>query len=42
MEWASTFSEYQSSAGHHPPVIVSSILEALRVLGLADPVFEPV
>jgi hypothetical protein len=41
-EWARTFSEYQSSAGHRPPLIVASIEEAYRVLDLTDPVFEPV
>jgi hypothetical protein len=41
-EWASTYSEYQSSAGHHPPVIVTSMEEAHRVLELTDPEFEPV
>jgi hypothetical protein len=41
-EWASTYSEYQSSAGHHPPIIATSMEEAHRVLGLTDPEFEPV
>jgi hypothetical protein len=39
-EWARTFSEYQSSAGHHPPFIVASMEEAHRVLGLTDLAFE--
>jgi hypothetical protein len=42
VEWASAFSAYQSSAGHRPPIIVSSIIEAHRALDLIDPVFEPV
>jgi len=41
-EWASSFGEYQSSAGHHPPIIVAAMEEAHRVLGLTDPEFEPV
>ncbi|CAN5727886.1 hypothetical protein BH10PSE6_BH10PSE6_41640 [soil metagenome] len=42
VEWSSTFSEYQSAAGSRPPIIVASMEEAHRVLGLIDPVFEPV
>lgn len=41
-EWVRTFSEYQSAAGNRPPVVVASMQEAHRVLGLTDPVFEPV
>jgi hypothetical protein len=41
-EWARTFSEYQSAAGNRPPIVVPSMEEAHRVLGLTDPVFEPV
>lgn len=42
VEWCSTFSEYQSAAGSRPPIVVASMEEAHRVLGLTDPVFEPV
>jgi hypothetical protein len=42
VEWVSAFSAYQSSAGHRPPLIVPSMEEAHRLLGLTDPVFEPV
>jgi hypothetical protein len=42
MEWSRTFCEYQSSAGNRPPIVVASMEEAYRVLGLTDPVFEPV
>ena len=42
MEWASIFSAYQSAAGNRPPIVVASMEEAHRVLGLTDPVFEPV
>jgi hypothetical protein len=41
-EWSRTFSEYQSAAGYRAPIIVPSMEEAHRVLGLTDPVFEPV
>jgi hypothetical protein len=41
-EWARTFSEHQSLAGHHPPIIVASMEEAHRVLDLTDPIFEPI
>jgi hypothetical protein len=41
-EWSRIFSEYQSAAGNHPPIVVASMEEAHRVLGLTDPVFEPV
>ena len=41
-EWSRTFSEYQSAAGNHPPIVVASMEDAHRVLGLTDPVFEPV
>jgi hypothetical protein len=40
--WCSAFSEYQSSAGNHPPIVVGSMEEAHRVLALTDPIFEPV
>jgi len=42
VEWARAFSEYQSAAGNRPPIVVASMDEAHRVLGLIDPVFEPV
>lgn len=42
MEWSRTFSEYQSAAGTRSPIVVASMEEAHRVLGLTDPVFEPV
>jgi hypothetical protein len=42
VEWSSIFSEYQSSAGHRPPIVVASMEEAHRFLGLTDPEFEPV
>jgi hypothetical protein len=42
LEWSATFSEYQSAAGSRPPIVVPSMEEAHRVLGLTDPVFEPV
>jgi hypothetical protein len=41
-EWARTFSQYQSAAGNRPPIVVGSMEEAHGVLGLTDPVFEPV
>jgi len=42
VDWVNVFNEFQSLAGHRPLVIVPSIDEAHRVLGLTDPVFEPV
>jgi hypothetical protein len=42
VEWCSLYCDYQSSAGNRPPIVVASMDEAHGVLGLTDPVFEPV
>ncbi|MCW5734561.1 MAG: hypothetical protein KIS73_10560 [Enhydrobacter sp.] len=42
VEWSRIFSEYQGAAGFRPPITVASMDEAYRLLGLTDPIFEPV